>query len=261
MSTKKSKNNTPVFDKLNTPNQNVENIISNSDLKSNYLPKTIKIEDIDQGVNDLFQDNNDFQLVLDDEVNNRETVPAFFMSNERWAEFNKTWIIIDQDKNVSFPIVTIFRKPEMKKGTYAGEKYSIPNRPVFTYLKVPTYEDGFYGYDMYQIPQPVAIDITYEVRLFTKYTQDVNKFVEMFLTNFNSLQYYINVNGHYFRIIMEETFGDEGTMEEIEGDRYHVPLQTFTVKGYIQDEKHFKLVKSYSRLGIKYFNKLANKPL
>ena len=33
MTIKRNKNNTPVFDKLNTPNQNVENIISNSDLK------------------------------------------------------------------------------------------------------------------------------------------------------------------------------------------------------------------------------------
>ena len=237
-----------VFKKNITPGERTQQIISDADIRSNYLPKTVTIEDIDFEIDRQFKEDN-FALILQDEVPDRQLVPSIFLSNERWGEFSKTWKLVDQDKNISPPYITIKKVPNFKQGTYSGEKFNIPNKRSFTYITVPYFENGGFGYEVYSIPQPTAIDLTYEIRLFTKFTEDVNAFVQMFMKNFNSLQYYIKVNGQFFRVTMEETFDNEDSVE-IEKDKYHVSIQTISVKGYLQDEKDFKMVKSYNRVGL-----------
>lgn len=244
---KKFKNNTPVFERLRSPFQVSNDILANTDLNTTNLPQSISIEDIDTGVFNEFINDGPFVLTVEDEVDNREVIPAFFLSNQRWAEFSKTWTLLDQDKNVSMPFITITRKPDLKRGTYVNGRSTIPNRAAFTYCKVPFYENGRYGYDVYKIPQPIAVDISYEVRLYTTMMADVNIFIEKFLMNFSSLQHYVKINGHDMRITCEEAFGDEGTMDNLESDRFHVSMQTITIKGRLLNANEFKVVQSYNR--------------
>ncbi len=244
---KKHKTNIDVFNKLKTPQQRTEELIQETDPKTVYLPKSIRIEDIDTQFFDTFE-NGKFILYLEDEISSeRQKVPAFFMSNERWAEFSKTWKFSNQDKNVIPPYITV-RRGEIKKGTYAGTKNTIPNRRTFTYVTVPYYENGRNGYEIYSIPQPTAIDITYEIKLFSRYMGDVNAYIELFLKNFSDLQFYIKVNEHFMRCEREDVFGSEGTLENIDGDRYHVSTQTIRVMGYLQDANDFQMVKSFNRI-------------
>jgi hypothetical protein len=245
---KKFKNNNNIFTKFITPGQRVEEIIEGTDYKSVFLPQGVDIEDIDTAVFELFKNNNDFTIVLPDEVDGRETVPAFFMNNQRWAEFSKTWTILDQDKNVSMPFITVRRIPEIKKGTYMGEKYTIPNRRTFSYVNVPFFENGLYGYDIYKVPQPIAVDISYEIKMFSTMISDINIFMELFLKNFSSLQYYCKVKAQDMRITCEESFGDSGTMVNINGDRFYVSEQTITIMGRLIDEKEFKIIRSFNRI-------------
>ncbi len=245
---KKFKSDIEVFNKHTSPQQREEQIISDADIKSNYLPKSISIEDIDIEIDRQFKEDK-FMLILEDEPDDRQLVPSIFLTNERWGEFSKTWQLMDQDKNIAPPFITINKIPNYSQGSYAGVKWNIPNGK-FPYIKVPYYEHGGFGYEVYSVPQPTAIDLTYEIRFFTRYAIDVNEFVELFAINFNSLQYYIKVNGQYFRVIMEESFSDESTVETIDQDKYYVSVQTIRVMGYILKEKDFKVVKSYNRTGI-----------
>lgn len=217
----------------------VEQIMSESDLKSTYLPKSILIKDLDQGFNDLLEDG-ELELTIDE-----KKVPVIFMSNERWAEFSKTWVMVNDDNNVVPPFITI-KRSDVKQGTYI-EKYSIPNRKVFTYLKVPTYKDRILGYDLYKIPQPTPIDITYEVKFFTRYLIDVNSFYELYLNKYYDRQLYININGHYIQTLMEDLSSDD-TIDNVEGDRYYVKTISILLRGYIQEEKDFKIVETKNRI-------------
>jgi hypothetical protein len=237
---KKFKSNTRIIPKLSTPKDRVDEILSNSDINSTNLPKKVEIEDMDQSVMDLFEEG-EFKFVIDG-----KSVPVIYLTNERWGEFEKTWKLIDQDKNVIPPYITI-RQISRGRGTYVGEKYNVPNKKLYTYMKVPTFNNDRYGYDIYQIPKPSAIDLGYEIRLFSRYIQDVNLFVETFIDNYSDLQYYVNVNGHYFRTEMNDEIDQENTIDNIDGDRYYNPIATIKLKGYIQKEKDFKVIESYER--------------
>lgn len=250
----KRKTDTEVIKKLTSPSEQEENYLNDQFDKSFYLPKTIDIADIDNSVFEMF-DKGDFAIYVEDEELGTQKVPAFYLTNERWGDFSKTWVLSDQDKNIVPPFITITRLRNPKQGTYAGSKFNIPNRRTFTYVNVPTFENGRYGYDIYSVPQPVAIDLQYEINLYTRYTVDVNEFIKCFTKNFSSLQYYVTINGHYIRIIMEESFSDESTVDSIDGNRYYNPKQTITVKGYLLDEKDFKVIKSYN--SIKTTNKIV----
>lgn len=243
----KKKTDTEVINKLNSPSEQSDKYLGEQFDKSLYLPKTVNIEDIDISVFEMFE-NEDFSIYVEDEELGDLKVPVFYLTNERWGDFSKTWVLSDQDKNIVPPFITITRLRNPKKGTYAGTKYNIPNKRSFTYVNVPTFENGRYGYDIYSVPQPVAIDLQYEINLYTRYTVDVNQFLTCFTKNFSSLQYYIKVNGHFFRLTMEESFGDESTVDSVDGNRYYNPKQTITVYGYLLDEKDFKIIKSYNAI-------------
>lgn len=244
MAYNKKKTDTKVIEKLNSPFEQTEQHLNDQFDKSLYLPKTVTISDIDNALFSIFNDG-DFNIVVEDEELGNLKVPVFYLTNERWGDFSKTWVLADQDKNIVPPFITITRLRNPKQGTYAGVKFNIPNRRMFTYVNVPTFENGKYGYDIYSVPQPTAIDLQYEINLYTRYTVDVNKFIEVFLKNFNSLQYYINVNSHNFRCICEESFSDESTVDSLDGNRYYNPKQTITVLGYLLDENDYKVIKSY----------------
>lgn len=241
---KKLKNDTKVY-KEKEGRERVEEIMQNSDQKSLYLPKSISIKDIDDHFFQMI-DNGVLKLSLDG-YKDRTDVPTIFMTNERWGEFSKTWKYVDIDKNLPPPYITV-RRETIEPGTYIGVKYNIPNNKTFSYIKVPTFKDRIQGYDIYKIPQPTAIDITYDVRLFTKYLVDVNDFYSLYLKNYASRQLYLNVNGHYFTTLLDDNFDNEDSVEDIDGDKYLVKIFNITVKGYLIDERDFIKIEAINRI-------------
>ena len=63
---------------------------------------------------------------------------------------------------------------EVKFGTNPALIYNIPNRKQYFYATVPTWDGKKIGADVYKIPQPVSVDIMYEVRLFCNRMRDLN---------------------------------------------------------------------------------------
>ena len=235
---KKKKNNINVY-KKKEGKYRVEELMGMSDYKSTYLPKKISIEDIDGSIYDLINDGA-LKLTIDG-----NEVPVIFMTNERWGEFSKTWKYLDDDKNVLPPFITL-KVMDIQRGTYLEERYTIPQKKRFTYLKVPTFEDGAYGFDIYKIPQPTAIDITYEVRLLTRYKEDVNTFIEMYFNRYTDGQYYININGHYINTSMVDTSPDN--KEDVDGEKFYMQIVNLKVKGYLQNPEDFEVTKSINRI-------------
>ena len=214
----------------------IEQLMINTDKKTNFLPRSIGFADIDQGIND-YVDSGNLNLVIDGEV-----VPVFYLENERWGEFSKTLKFMDGDKNVPTPYITV-RRSAKEEGTRLGKRFIIPQNKAFTYLDVPILDEGQVINLRFKIPQPTNVDLLYEMSLFTKYRVDVNEFDEKVYRNFASRQGYIFPKGHPMPIHLEST-NEENTVENIDGDRFYVTKYILRVLGYIQNEEDFEITKT-----------------
>jgi hypothetical protein len=209
-----------------------------------YLPKGILHEDMDGEMVNFINSGIDLSL-------NGEKVPVIFLTSQRWGEFTKTWQYTDIDKNIKLPFITIVRKPDAQQGTNYAGTFNIPGRPTFTYMKIPTWDGNRKGYDIYKIPQPVSVDIMYEVRLFCNRMRDLNVMNRKMLTAFSPLERYIRVNGHPIPLIMD-SIGDESTISNLEERKYYVQLYTIKMMGYLLDEDDFVVTPAVSR-GINFY--------
>ena len=207
--------------------------------KGTYLPKGILHEDMDNEMINYVTNEIDLSLA-------GEKVPVIFLSSQRWAEFSKTWQYTDIDKNIKLPFITIVRKPDAQQGTNYAGTFNIPGRPTFTYMKIPTWDGNRKGFDIYKIPQPVSVDIMYEVRLFCNRMRDLNLMNRKMLTSFSSLEKYIKVNGHPIPLILD-SIGDESSISNLEERKYYVQLFTIKMLGYLLDEDDFIITPAINR--------------
>ena len=237
---------------INPPKQGFaarQQILDNIANPGTYLPKGLLHEDMDRDFIDYVE--NDIDLVL-----GGEKVPVIFLSIQRWAEFAKTWQFSDQNKNIKIPFITIVRKPDAQVGTNYAGAYNIPGKPTFTYMKIPTWDGNIKSFDVYQIPQPVSIDLLYEVRLFCNKMRDLNLFNKKLLASFAAGQKYLRINGHPIPLVLE-SIGDESVISNLDERKYYVQLFTIKMMGYLLDENEFKVNPAISR-GISMFEVSEN---
>lgn len=231
-------------DYLNYSIERIEELMRETDVKTKYLPRTILIEDLDQALFD-YVNLDGMKLDIDNKI-----VPTFYLDNDRWGEFSKTWKFMDNDKNVPTPYITV-RRINKQIGSRIGGKYRIPQPRKFRYLNVPILDSGEVIYLQFKMPEPVNVDLVYEISLFTKYRVDVNKYDEQILKNFASRQDYLFVKGNPIPILFEG-FAEANPIENIDGDRFFVSKYAIKVLGFLQDEKDFEISKSLRKTKLGY---------
>jgi hypothetical protein len=214
----------------------IAELMADTDVKTKYLPRTILLEDLDEALYDYVNEKG-MQLTIDGKL-----VPNFYLDNDRWGEFSKTWKFMDNDKNVPTPYITV-RRIDKQAGTRLGNRYRIPQPRTFRYINVPIMDEGQLIYLQFKIPEPVNVDLIYEVSLFTKYRVDVNEYDEQVLKNFASRQDYIWIKGNPLPLLFEG-FAESNPIENIDGDRFFVSKYALKILGFIQDEKEFEIVKT-----------------
>jgi len=207
---------------------------------SGYAPRGVMYEDLDAEVIKFI--NTELKLVLAGDV-----VPVVFLTIQRWTEFSKTWEFDDEHGNIKMPFITIVRKPDPQPGENQAGLWNIPGYRTYTTVKVPTLTNGREGYDMYQIPQPTAVDIDYEVRLFCNKMRDLNEFNSKIQKMFSSRQHYIFPNDHPMPLHLEN-IGDESSVSDFEDRRFYVQNFEFTLLSYILDEKQYKIIPAIDRV-------------
>lgn len=222
----------------------IEELMLDTNQKTNYLPRTIKFEDIDLAAYD-FIDSGKLNLVIDG-----KDVPAIYLENDRWGEFSKTWKISDKDKNVPTPYVTV-RRLGKEKGTRIGDKNAIAQLRKFTYSDVPILDDGEVVNLRFKTPEPTNVDLMYEFILFTKYRQDVNEYDEIIFKTFKSLQDFVFIKGNPMPVMFEGA-DEANTIENIDGDRMFIAKYKLKIKGFIQKEDEFEIVKTTRPPRFKY---------
>lgn len=227
-----------------TGEERVKELLEDTDPKTTFLPESISIIDLDTEIVNVLNEGN-LAVVSD---SRKQKVPAYIFGAEKWSEFAKTWQYTDDDKNIIFPIITI-RKTETKFGSRLGENRSfISNERTFEYTRVPVKDknNGIIGYEIYKIPNPTPIDITYEIRLFSDFSRDLNKFDEKFMRQFQDLQFYISVKGHYMPMFLEGSSEEHET--DIEKTNYLVKIYNVKLRGFIINEEDFEITRANERI-------------
>ncbi len=222
----------------------IEELMRETDTNTKYLPRTILLEDLDQALFD-YVNRDGMKATIDN-----QSVPTFYLDNDRWGEFSKTWKFMDNDNNVPTPYITV-RRIDKQAGTRLGTKYRVPQPRKFRYMNVPIMDNGEIIYLQFRMPEPTNVDLTYEIALFTKYRVDVNQYDEQVLKNFASRQEYLAIKGNPLPLLFEG-FAESNPIENIDGDRFFVSKYALKILGFIQDEKEFEIVKTTRRPKIGY---------
>ena len=227
------------YDGRTTPNRRRELAdLINDD--GTFLPKSLLHADLDRGMLDFVET----QLKT---VSNGKKINVIdrILTLQRWAEFSQTWKFSTSDKNVDLPFIVVVRKPDVQYGTNPALQYTIPDRKQFHYAKVPTWDGNRKGYDIYTIPQPVPVDITYDVKIICNRMRELNQFNRVTLQKFTSRQAYTFVKGHYIPIVMQ-SIGDESKIDT-EERRYYQQSYQFQLQGFLLDEEEFEVKPAISR--------------
>ena len=205
-----------------------------------FLPKSILHEDLDRGFLDFVK--NELRVVVDGKA---VPVVDILITTQNWAQFTQTWNINDLDKNVSVPVITTVRNPEVKYGSLPSLQYTIPNRKQFFYAMVPNWDNGVKGMDVYTIPQPVPVDIKFSIKIICNRMRELNALNKVIIEKFSSRQAYTVIKGHYIPIIMDEI--QDESVTEVEKRKYYIQTYNFTMMGFLMDENEFQVSPGVSR--------------
>jgi len=182
-------------------------------------------------------------------VSDDETVPIIpkILTVQRWGEISNNWTFSDDDGNMKVPFIGVVRRPDVQPGTNPSLIRTIPDRMEFHYATVQTWNGTQKGADVYKMPQPVPIDIGFDVTIVCQKFRDLNQFNKIVLQKFASRQAYTTVKGHYVPIILE-TITDSSPIDAMEARRYYVQTYKFIMLGFIIDPDEFEVKPAISRL-------------
>lgn len=206
-----------------------------------FLPKSILHADLDRGFMDFVRD--ELRLVVDGSL---VPVVDVLITTQNWAQFTETWNFVDLDFNAKPPFVTTVRVPEVKYGSNPSLQYTIPNRRQFFYTTVPNWDGNRMGADVYKIPQPIPVDITYQVKIICNRMRELNQFNKNILEKFSSRQSYAVIKGHYIPIVWNNVT-DESVMD-LDKRKYYVQSYEFLMMGFLVDENDFEVSPAISRV-------------
>jgi hypothetical protein len=211
--------------------------------KSNtYLPDQILHDDLDMGMLEFVKKN---MIVISDGVQ----IPIIpkILTVQRWGEIANNWTFADEDGNIKVPFIGVVRRPDVQPGTNPVVQRTIPERRTFHYATVGTWNGTQMGADVYKMPQPVAIDIGFEVIIVCQKFRDLNRFNKVILQKFASRQAYTSVKGHYIPIIMDR-ISDNSPIDSLESRRYYLQTYEFTMLGFLIDPEEFEVKPAVNRL-------------
>lgn len=243
---RKRKNDIEVYsDITNRPGRILERrqeLLDKITKSDTYLPDSILHDDLDKGMLNFVTNN----FVVNSDGKKIPVIPKI-LTIQRWGEFTNNWEFSDDDGNITVPFITVVRKPDVQPGTNLSTHKTIPDRQNFYYAKIPTWDGFRKGADIYKIPQPVGVDITYEVSIVCNKFRDLNKLNKIVMQKFASRQAYTVVKGHYIPIILN-SISDSSPLNSIDNRRFYLQTYNFTLLGLIIDKEEFEVKPAISRL-------------
>ena len=218
----------------------------------NYLPQKLELEDYGFSIKE-FIENQNFSVVV--ENGTMKKIPIIYVQQEKWAERKVNWSSMRTElgEEMTRPFIAISRT-SVKRGT-APLKYSIPRKRKFTFVKVPIFDGTLKGYNLYKIPQPVYVDMEYEIRFVTHYMEDVDDFYEMMMEQaYSDAQGYLKVNGYDIASKIGDP-SEENAVDDISSERIFQIVFPVTILGKIVDPTKFEKVNTITKISIKISEK------
>jgi hypothetical protein len=206
-----------------------------------FLPESILHDDLDLGMLEFVKEN--FKIISESE---QIPVVPKILTIQRWSEYTNNWSFSDNDGNIKLPFIAVVRKPDVQFGTNPSIQRTIPDRREFFYATVPTWDGNQMGADVYKIPQPIAVDISFDVTIVCTKFRDINKFNKSVLQKFPSRQAYTKVKGHYIPIVLDK-IEDNTPMDTLDGRRFYVQNYSFTMLGFLIDDEEFEVSPAINR--------------
>ena len=206
-----------------------------------FLPKSVLHADLDRGMLDFVKDR--LKITVDGKG---ISVVDQILTIQRWAEFSNTWSFADKDLNPEIPFLVTVRNPAVQYGSNPSLIYTIPDRRTFHYAKVPTWDGQRKGMDLYKIPQPVPVDITYNLKIVCNRMRELNQFNKVMMQTFTSRQAYTFVKGHYIPIVLE-TLSDESQISDNDKRKFYTQDYQLQLQGFLIDEEEFEITPAITR--------------
>lgn len=225
-----------------------EEIFDLENARRMYLPLGCSEENIDTAIFQLFDGetndrsdgayNKSLQLISKTTKDAKPVPIISIISNEVHAEQIRTWESSDDRGNITLPFISFNRKSNVTLAKDPRNGYIQPGQIPYQYIKIPYAVNGVINYEHYRVPLPTIIEITYEIKLYTRYIEDINTMDSNINNFFSSIQGYIVVNGVFQDLRLKSS---SLTMPTKEGgaERYLVGTYEIEVNGKIRDENSY----------------------
>ena len=179
-------------------------------------------------------------------------VPLIYGNAERWEGARKNGYLRDQRGRIQIPLVMFKRNSIQRDDTRQGFKDGARMPAYQVYSKTNRYErfslqNGIQPTrELYNVAVPDYVTVTYEVMIWTSFTEHMNKIVEAF--QYATDRYWGTENGYKFRTRLDSF---ENQQEVGEGtERVIRTTFTMTVNAYLLPEQFNKVPvvkKEYSK--------------
>jgi hypothetical protein len=223
--------------------------------RANQLPiekqyqKGVKLIDIDTTIADYMATS----IIPEVEENGASVkVPLIYGNAERWEGARKNGYLRDQRGRIQIPLIMFKRNSIQRDDTKQNFKDGTRMSAYQTYSKSNRYErfslqNGVKPVkELYNVAVPDYVTVTYEVMIWTSFTEHMNKIVEAF--QYATDRYWGTENGYKFRTRLDSF---ENQQEVGEGtERIIRTTFTMTVNAYLLPERFNKVPtvkKEYSK--------------
>ncbi len=230
---------------VKTPSPERKNEIYKEPLKNNvHTIQGVSIDDIDGAV--ISKIKEVFETTQGDEVS------IYDFSKDRFNEIVQSWNNKSPNDSFNLPFINISKESTPKKGTNMnGVSYNVPNNLPYNLIKVPIQDaSGLTYYEHYQVPQPVNIDINYEITVLSNTLSEINRFDEKMIGAFRFSQLYVKVNNSHYMPMHYDNDADEKNEENIDKRRYYKHVYKILLKGYIIPQDEIIMIKSAKKLNM-----------
>lgn len=209
-----------------------------------YFPKTVVIKDIDEAFKEWVE--NELVIYSDDNI----IFPTMTLySNQRFSEYSQSWQYTDANKNLILNFKTVFRDNNPQLGKIVNGYWNIPgDRTYLMARKLVQDDNGTQSILDYRMRLPMALDLTYQINIFTTKFDSINKFNVLVNDKFKSRQCYIAPNKHFMPMTLENI--NDASSYMIDDRQYYGQTYSIKVMAYIIQEKDFVIEEIPLKRGI-----------
>lgn len=203
--------------------------------KQEYVPVGVRLFDIDKAFKEWVEESI--------QINSPEgvTMPTISLySSRRFSEYSQTWEYVDENRNLLLNFKTVTRKNNPVYGSIHKRMYNIPGDEYFIYKKLVVLDDnGSESIRLYKMKTPTSCDLQYELSIFTTKFEKINEFNERINHLFNSRQCYINPNGYYMAMVVDDI--SDNSSYNINDREFYSQTVQIKVLGYILLDEDFQI--------------------